>query len=274
MINYEKLERNAENLAEQFQKAAPQRHVVLDNFLLPDIALEASSKFPRLSEMDQLRDFRQDKAQDPAIAKFNPIFGNIIFEHLHSPRFVKFMSQLTGIQTLHADPHLYAAGLAQGGDKSFLNVHIDNSSHPVQPWYRRVNILVYLNPNWTEEKGGHVEFYSDDMKRSTAILPIFNRAVIFATHKKSWHGYRTVNTPDGDSRKSINIYYFSEESPTGDKYYHITSFKAREHEVQNKLLYPLDNAVRTIARWVRPNKDSHAVFYPANKTPHKPTKSE
>lgn len=262
MINYKRLENNINELARQFQSARPQRHLVLDDFLDPKIALEASLKFPKLSEMDQLRDFRQDKAQDPYLTKFNPIFQQIIFEHLHSPRFLELMKKLLGVQSLHADPQLYAAGLAQGGDKSFLNVHIDNSSHPTQPWYRRLNILVYLNPNWTEEKGGHVEFYSDDMKESVAILPSFNRAVLFATHQKSWHGYRTVHTPDGDSRKSINIYYFSEESPTGQKYYHVTSFKARQNEAVNKILYPLDNALRSIARWIRPQKDSHAVFFP------------
>lgn len=265
MINYEKFERNIDALSKEFQSQKPQRYLILDGFLDPQIAMDASIKFPKLSEMDQLRDFRQDKAQDPSLAKFNPIFQEIIFQHLHSPRFVNLMRNLSGISSLRADPQLYAAGLAQGGDKSFLNVHIDNSSHPTQPWYRRLNILVYLNPNWTEEKGGHVEFYSDDMKESAAILPVFNRAVIFATHQKSWHGYRTVNTPDGDSRKSINIYYFSEESPTGENYYHITSFKARENELKNKILYPFDNTLRTIARWVRPKKDSHAVFFNTEK---------
>ncbi|HEY9665825.1 MAG TPA: 2OG-Fe(II) oxygenase, partial [Coleofasciculaceae cyanobacterium] len=100
---------------------------------------------------------------------------------------------------------------------------------------------------------------------SVAILPVFNRMVIFATDKQSWHGYRRVNTPDGDTRKSINIYYFTEQSPDRSDYYHITSFRARNNEMLHKALYPLDNMVRTMARKVRPQKDNHAVLFNSNK---------
>ena len=58
---------------------------------------------------------------------------------------LELLSRITNIPNLHADPQLYASGLAQGGNRSFLNVHIDNSSHPVEPWYRRLNLLVYFN---------------------------------------------------------------------------------------------------------------------------------
>ena len=62
------------------------------------------------------------------------------------------------------------------------------------------------------------------------------------------------------SSKSINIYYFTKESPDGSDYYHVTSFKARKNETINKILYPIDNLVRTTVRNLRPNKDSHAIL--------------
>lgn len=265
MINYEILENHLDDHTKQFREAKPQRYLIIDGFFDQEVAMKAFQVFPKMEEMDKLKDIRQYKAQDPDVNKFEPIFSKIIFEHLHSPRLLNILSQITGIPNLHVDRKLYASGLAQGADGSFLNVHIDNSSHPIEPWYRRLNLLVYLNPNWTEEKGGHLELWSQDMSESMAILPIFNRMVIFATDKQSWHGHRRVNTPDGDTRKSINIYYFTVESPDGSDYYHITSFQARKNEVLNKLIYPVDNFVRTIARKMRARQDAHAVLYEKDK---------
>lgn len=261
MINYELLENHINEYQKKFREAKPHPHLIIDGFLEPNIAMQAYEFFPNMEEMDTLKDFRQYKAQDPDISKFHPVFSQIIFEHLQSPRLLKILSQITEIPNLNADPKLYASGLAQGANGSFLNVHIDNSSHPIEPWYRRLNLLVYLNPYWTEEKGGHLELWSPDMSESVAILPVFNRMLIFATDSKSWHGHRHIITPDGDTRKSINIYYFTEESPDGRNYYHVTSFRGRKNELINKVVYPIDNMVRTIARKIRPTKDNHAILY-------------
>ncbi|MBP0017643.1 MAG: 2OG-Fe(II) oxygenase [Cyanobacteria bacterium SBLK] len=267
MLNYDLLNNNIETYTQTFKTARPFRHLVIDNFLLPEIAREGFENFPKMEEMDVLKDFRQYKAQDPAVHKFHTIFKEIIFQHLQSQRFLNIVSKITEIPALCADPQLYASGLAQGGDKSFLNVHIDNSSHPVNAYYRRLNLLIYLNKNWQEEKGGHLELWNRDLTESVAILPAFNRAVFFATDKYSWHGYRQVNASDGDTRKSINLYYFTEQSPDRSQYYHITSFRARPEEQMNKLLYPVDNMLRSLVRKLRPNKDGHAILFDSEKTP-------
>ncbi|WP_017712258.1 2OG-Fe(II) oxygenase [Prochlorothrix hollandica] len=261
MINYNLLESQLLTYSDLFKNAKPFPHLIMDNFLDLEVAYKAYNFFPKMSEMDILKDIRQYKAQDPDLSKFDPIFSQIIFEHLHSDKLVHFLEKVTGIKCLLPDSQLYASGLAQATNGSFLNVHIDNSSHPVQPWYRRLNLLIYLNPNWTEEKGGHLELWSKKMEESVAILPVFNRAVIFATDSKSLHGHRTVNTIDGDTRKSINIYYFTQQSPTGQEYYHVTSFRARNKEILNKLVYPMDNFLRSTLRKLRPQKDSHAVLF-------------
>jgi Rps23 Pro-64 3,4-dihydroxylase Tpa1-like proline 4-hydroxylase len=266
MLNYPQLENQIETHARAFAQAEYSPYLVLDNFLEEEIALEAFHHFPKMEEMDTLKDFRQYKAQDPAIDKFHPIFSKIIFQHLQSPRFLDLLTRITGIPHLHADPQLYASGLAQGENGSFLNVHIDNSSHPETHYYRRLNLLLYLNKNWTEEKGGHLELWTPDMSKSVAILPNFNRMVIFATSRTSWHSHRRVNTPAGDSRKSINLYYFTPESPEIKEYYHITSFRARPQEVLNSVLYPLDNWVRSTARKLRSHKDRHAVLFDSQKS--------
>jgi Rps23 Pro-64 3,4-dihydroxylase Tpa1-like proline 4-hydroxylase len=266
MIDYQLLESRIDEYAQSFKNAKPHKHLIIDNFLDLEIAQQAFQHFPKMEDMDKIKDIRQYKAQDPDIIKFSSIFSEIIFQHLQSNKLLDIIARITDIPNLYADPKLYASGLAQGKNGSFLNVHLDNSSHPVESWYRRLNLLLYLNPYWTEEKGGHLELWSSDMSNSTAILPIFNRVVIFATDKQSWHGHRHVNTPDGDTRKSINIYYFTEESPDGTDYYHVTSFRGRQQEMVNKVIYPVDNFVRSLARQLRPKKDRHAVLYDQNNT--------
>jgi hypothetical protein len=44
------------------------------------------------------------------------------------------------------------------------------------------------------------------------IAPLYNRAVLFRTDERSFHGYPDpLRCPDGVIRKSLALYYFSEE---------------------------------------------------------------
>ena len=265
MINYTLLDNQSEFFGKQFSEAKPFPHLVIDNFLDAPVAASAHKFFPKMEEMDIQNDFRQRKAQDPAIDKFHPVFREIIFDHLHSHRLLMWLARVTGINNLKADAQLYASGLAQGADGSFLSVHLDNSSHPVNPWFRRLNLIIYLNAHWNQEKGGQLEFWGEDMKAAASVLPVLNRMTLFATDRQSWHGYRQVNTPDGDTRKSINIFYFTEESPDGTDYYHVTKFRARKNETVKKVIYPIDNLVRAVARKLRAEKDGHAILFDSKK---------
>ena len=48
------------------------------------------------------------------------------------------------------------------------------------------------------------------------ITPIFNRAIIFDTTQKSWHGVSVVRAPNKIYRKSIAIYYVCKPSKNAD----------------------------------------------------------
>ncbi|NJM74446.1 MAG: hypothetical protein HC852_00275, partial [Acaryochloridaceae cyanobacterium RU_4_10] len=185
MLNYNFLETQIEKYRKRFAEAKPHRHLIIDNFLDEDFAKTAFQVFPKMGEMDKLKDFRQYKAQDPDLSKFHPIFQEIVFKHLHSRRLLDIVAQITDIPDLLPDCQLYAAGLAQGADSSFLNIHIDNSSHPVHPWYRRLNLLLYLNPDWTEEKGGHLELWTSAMNESVRSPP----------YSTAWCCLRPTNNP-------------------------------------------------------------------------------
>ena len=75
---------------------------------------------------------------------------------------------------------------------------------------RRLNVIVYLNPNWKEDYGGHLEFWDKKMKAPIKkILPIFNRLAIFSTNDFTNHGHpEALSCPEDMSRKSLALFYF------------------------------------------------------------------
>lgn len=201
--------------AAAYAAAAPFPHAVFDGFLSPDVAQGLVDAFPPIegSQWINYIHFNEKKhglnkwdALPPAIAD--------IMQQFNSEPFVAWLSKLTGIPNLKADEMLEGGGLHQSKPGGFLNIHADFLAHPHKPkWHRRVNVLLYLNPNWESSYGGALQLWSKDMKTcEAAVEPLFNRLVVFSTTKTSWHGFPDpITCPEGETRKSIALYYFTEE---------------------------------------------------------------
>jgi Rps23 Pro-64 3,4-dihydroxylase Tpa1-like proline 4-hydroxylase len=110
-------------------------------------------------------------------------------------------------------------GLHQIERGGFLDVHIDFNVHPKLRLDRRLNMLIYLNHDWPEEYGGHLELWSRDMTScEKRILPLFNRTVIFSTTDGSFHGHpRPLSCPEGRTRKSVSLYYYTSGRPEEER---------------------------------------------------------
>lgn len=93
----------------------------------------------------------------------------------------------------------------------YLNVHTDFNIHPKNNWHRKLNIIFYLNPNWSDEWEGHLELWNEAVDTMiTRIAPIENRLAIFETSEISFHGHPTpLNTPDNITRRSLATYYYT-----------------------------------------------------------------
>ena len=113
---------------------------------------------------------------------------------------------------LFADSGLNGGGWhihKQGGK---LNTHLDYSLHPKLKLERKLNLIVYLNPDWNAEWGGALGFWGNESSSKPGELvkeipPKFNRAVIFDTTVNSWHGLPDpLRCPEGQSRKSLAVY--------------------------------------------------------------------
>jgi len=216
IVPYERWRARLDELIARYRGATPYPHVVLDDFVAPDVATCAATEFPAPDSGEWIQyvhvNERKLGRNDPAAI---PAVHRAVIAELHSPGFVEFLSTLTGIPGLFADDSLEGGGLHQSTRGGFLNVHSDFNSHPHHPtWRRRLNLLLYLNPGWEESWGGQLELWDSDVQtRVKRVAPLFNRAVVFDTTGDAFHGHpEPLACPDGVTRKSIALYYFTEES--------------------------------------------------------------
>ena len=139
------------------------------------------------------------------------------FDFTANPQFLAWLENITGIAPLLADPELVGGGLHQSLPGAFLDVHIDYNRHMNTGHHRRLNLLLFLNTNWQPEYEGYLELWDmSERRRLTEIAPIFNRAVVFETNQVSYHGHpHPLACPDGVTRKSLAVYYFTEHRDDG-----------------------------------------------------------
>ena len=133
--------------------------------------------------------------------------------------------------------------MAQG---HFLCPHIDNSHDGTRSYYRTLNLLYYVTPDWALENGGNLELWDDRVKHHTTIQSNFNRLAIMETTPWSWHSVSEVKAQR--LRCCVSNYYFSKRSPTGEDYFNITAFSARPEQKFLRVVTWVDGRLRQAVR--------------------------
>ena len=216
-----------------YASASPFPHTVFDDFLPEDVLDSVLAEFPS-PDQDW---FAFDSPLERKLAsKDDSIMGPStrgLLWAFNSPTFVEFLERLTGIEALVPDPHFEGGGLHQIIPGGHLKVHADFNEHPRNRLERRLNVLLYLNRDWRDEYGGALELWDRDMRHCEAkILPYFNRCVVFSTTSTSYHGHpEPLACPEGMTRKSMALYYYSKDRPQEEKTTgHNTLWRARPGE--------------------------------------------
>jgi Rps23 Pro-64 3,4-dihydroxylase Tpa1-like proline 4-hydroxylase len=170
------------------------------------------------------------------VLHMQPPLRQLIAE-MNSGPFTFLLSQLTGIEDLVVDAQMLGGGVHLVERGGLLRVHADFRRHLSYNLERRLNLLLYMNPDWQEEYGGHLELWDSEMKTCVRrVLPIANRCVIFNTTKSSYHGHpRPLACPEGVLRKSIALYYYTVDQPTApDPTNHATAWQELPEEKQER----------------------------------------
>jgi Rps23 Pro-64 3,4-dihydroxylase Tpa1-like proline 4-hydroxylase len=218
VLDYDRLMRLADERRADFEAASPFPHIVIDDFLPEAIAESVRCDFPAVEDRwKHYTHYNEKKLAVTDLADM-PDATQRLFADLQSERFVEFVGRLTGIEGLISDPELEGAGMHMIRPKGFLNIHADFLTHTKnRTWSRQLNLLIYLNRDWQEEWDGNLELWDAEMSRcEVSVPPIFNRCVLFHTIVASHHGHpHRLRCPDGDSRKSLAIYYYRDEGVPG-----------------------------------------------------------
>ncbi len=227
LFDYHKLMQLAEQQAPHYRNKPPFPHIAFDNFISDAICDALLAGFPEpdpnLQERDNSAYVDEETKQIPAQKnkigirneqEFHPFVRHFLWE-LQSQSFILFLERLTGIQNLLPDPRLLGAGTHQTLPGGLLRVHADFNVHRIYQLDRRVNLLIYLNKDWQDDYGGHLEIWDRELTAcQESILPIAKRCVIFSTSSDTWHGHpHPLTCPEGKMRKSIALYYYTNGRP-------------------------------------------------------------
>ena len=212
----------------RFQTAEPFPHLSFDDFLPPDVIAKLVEEFPKPEDPNwefhgpgptERREERHLDKLAQSNDQFFPPFIRHFMSQLLSQTFLHFLEALTGYDNLIPDPTYNHCGLHSTGSGGRLMIHTDFDRHPFAD--RRIiqvlNLILFLNPDWKEEYGGHLELRTAEREEHTQILPIANRVVLFYPGPKSFHGHpEPLTCPLDLRRNSLALYYYRLADPNAE----------------------------------------------------------
>jgi Rps23 Pro-64 3,4-dihydroxylase Tpa1-like proline 4-hydroxylase len=234
-------ETSIQELVKGYKFANPFPFTYIDNFL-------KSEKLDMI--LDEVNELKSENADSKFVNSRSPTEFNkfafsfnfekslqSLFEELVSNEFIDVVEKCTGIYGLiRNDTQLFGAGVHRIHKDGYLGIHTDFNVYYNEKYGlldRRINLLIYLNPDWTDEYDGTL--WLCNHKHETInykILPILNRCVMFNTSSVSLHGHPTkLKCPDDRFRQSIAVYYYTKNANN-------------QPNMNNKILWNGNNDVR------------------------------
>ncbi|MEO0627368.1 MAG: hypothetical protein AAFY91_10305, partial [Bacteroidota bacterium] len=110
---------------ETFYNGHPCPHIVIDNFFRPEVANQLYNNFPKVEDMKVKRkSLNENKVEDYKFERWHPVFSDAK-EAVVGEAFCEVMSKMTGIDGLFVTTDNTGAGVHQGANNSYVDVHID-----------------------------------------------------------------------------------------------------------------------------------------------------
>lgn len=220
---FTQFERQLPTLKNSFLKAKPYSFFEVDDLFSESILDKVIGEFP--PKNDPIWDIRANpkievkyRTNWKSEADIKP-YTLALVQILNSGRFMRMVSEITGIEGLVPDQYYTGGGLNQifrGGE---LAVHVDGTGSDRIGLYRRINVILFLNRDWQEDWGGQLELWDEEMKScQQKISPLFNKLFLFQTNDRTPHGHPyPLLCPEGISRKSLILYHYTASRPEDEK---------------------------------------------------------
>jgi len=215
------LPRPVEHYADEFAKATPFHHVVIDDFLPKEVAEDLHRDFVE-TPRERFHLFRKDGYADKFVLKeveqMNP-YTRLFFGEMNAAPMIRFLETVSGITSLIPDPYFTGGGFQEIQPGGALAVHADFNWNGELQLYRRVNALIYLNKDWKPEYNGDLQLWNADATVcEKRVYPIFNRCVVFETTSTNFHGHPLpLHCPPGMTRKAAALFYYTRDAPEGEE---------------------------------------------------------
>jgi Rps23 Pro-64 3,4-dihydroxylase Tpa1-like proline 4-hydroxylase len=136
-----------------------------------------------------------------------------VIDFLQSKTFIDTLKEKFEIPVevdIFSDNYFDGGGFVISPPNSYLGYHADFNFSSKNHKYRVLNLLIYMNPEYKIEYGGHLHALDPISKTVEAIyVPFMNSAFAFFTDDKSFHG---VSRNRSDFyRRSFNLYYYADK---------------------------------------------------------------
>lgn len=137
----------------------------------------------------------EQKRTSRDFVRLSGVFSSLCCE-VNSARSRQSLSGITGIADLEPDWTYHGGGIHISDPGDYLQPHLDYALHPVLHLERRLNVVLFLNPQWEPAWGGALQFYDDLADKVIAeFSPQFNRAILWEPTDLAYHGVSAVTGP-------------------------------------------------------------------------------
>lgn len=199
----------SQDFVENHAVQQPVPYTIIDNFLPQDIfdAVVADVKnitnYTVFSNNTSYRQESRNFAEAPLLQSLSNSF--------HSSEMVHWLENISGIEKLIPDPHLRGGGLARVPTDNKLALHTDFNWNDQLMLNRKVNLILYLTPNWQPEWNGDLELWDFDKKECLVkIEPKANRLAFWNYDPRLVHGLSNKLTmPAGVTRDNLIHFYYT-----------------------------------------------------------------
>jgi len=203
-------EHDAFDINAKYQVATPVPNCTIDNFLSEDFAQRMYEESNTIPEEYWTKFTRNGSNMEECIRLDKAPVATEFVNQMHSSLGMEWISHLTGVDNIIADPYIVGAGYSKSYKGDSLKIHTDFNWNDRLQVHRVASLIVYLTPGWKPEWKGTFEYWDENREHKVKEVDcLFNRCIIWNYHKRGFHGYpEPIECPEGEHRTTFRLMFY------------------------------------------------------------------